>query len=122
MQHVGIDIIETSRISEAVERWGNSFLERIYTAAELERYRNHPQSLAARFAAKEAVIKVLGIRGKGIGYTQIEILSDAGGKPTLRLYDQAKKCASVLGLTDIAVSLSHSRDYATAVAAGQSIH
>ena len=122
MQHIGIDIIEISRIREAVNQWGNAFLGRIYTPAELELYRNHPQSLAVRFAAKEAVIKMLGVRGKGIGYTQIEVLSDDNGKPTLRLYGQAKKFASVLGLIDIAISLSHSREYATAVAAGQSIH
>ena len=122
MQHIGIDIIEISRIREAVKHWGNAFLERIYTPAELELYRDHPQSLAVRFAAKEAVIKALGVRAKGIGYTQIEILSGDNGKPTLRLYGQAKKFASVLGLIDIAISLSHSREYATAVAAGQSIH
>ena len=122
MQHIGIDIVETARIGAAVERWGDTFLKRIFTAAELERYRRHPQSLAVRFAAKEAVIKALGVRGKGIGYTQIEILSDDSGKPTLRLYGQAKKFASVLGLFEIALSLSHSRDYAVAAASGQSIH
>ena len=122
MQHIGIDIIETTRVREAVERWGDTFLKRIFTGAELERYQSQPPSLALRFAAKEAVIKALGVRGKGIGYTQIEILSDESGKPVLRLYGQAKKFASVLGLTDIAISLSHSREYAVACAAGQSIH
>ena len=122
MQHIGIDIIETSRIRDAAARWGDTFLKRIYTEAELKRYRGRPQSLAARFAAKEAVIKALGVEGRGIGYRDIEVLADAGGKPRLRLHGRAKKCASTLGLTDMAISLSHCREYAVACAAGQSTY
>ena len=120
MQHIGIDIIETARIKGAVARWGNSFLDRVYTARELNSYRHKPSSLAARFAGKEAVIKVLGIRSKGIGLKEIEILADAAGKPQVHLYGRAQDQASQLGLANLAISLSHCRDYAVACAAGHS--
>jgi holo-[acyl-carrier protein] synthase len=122
VQHIGIDIIETSRIRDAVTRWGDTFLRRIYTEAEYKCYRGRLPSLAARFATKEAVIKALGVKGKGIGYRNIEVLADAGGKPQLILHGQAKKYANALGLADIAISLSHCREYAVACASGQSIH
>lgn len=120
MQYIGIDIIETARIKGAVARWGDSFLSRIYTVRELEKYRKKPSSLAARFAGKEAVIKVLGLRSKGIGLKEIEILADAEGKPTVSLYGRAQSQANELGLSSLAVSLSHCRQYAVACAAGQS--
>lgn len=116
MQYVGVDIVEISRISEAIASRGDVFLERVYTTAELANYRHKLPSLAARFSAKEAVIKALG--GKGISLTEIEILSTADGKPSLILHGKAKTRADKLGLAALDISLSHARDYAMACAVG----
>ncbi|ADJ25553.1 holo-acyl-carrier-protein synthase [Dehalogenimonas lykanthroporepellens BL-DC-9] len=115
-QHLGIDIIEISRVKEAATRWGDRFLERVFTAEELRRYRHRPASLSARFAAKEAVVKALDIRE--MIYRDIEITADDSGRPTVTLYGRARSRADELGLTDLTVSLSHSRDYAVAVVSG----
>ena len=116
MHHIGIDIIEIARIKQAIDRWGEKFLQRIYTEPELRQYRNKLPSLSARFAAKEAAIKILKAPGKTIGWKDIEILPDDKGKPWVRLYRKAQSRAESLGLGEIAISLSHSREYATACA------
>jgi holo-[acyl-carrier protein] synthase len=116
---VGVDLIELDRICRAVQRHGERFLSRIYTPGELARYRDRPAELAARFAAKEAVSKALGvglnhISAQGIGWREVEVLSDPLGKPILRLSGRAKELAEAQGLRCWAISLSHSRDYAVA--------
>lgn len=113
-QHTGIDIIEIFRIRQAIARWGERFLCRIYTETERERYAGKPSSLAARFACKEAVMKLLGTGRNGVSWQEIETLSQPGGKPVVHLYGQAQIKASELGITEIAVSLSHSKEYAIA--------
>ena len=118
MQHVGVDIVEIARIKTAIERWGNSFLERVYTQPELELYGKKPSSLAARFSGKEAVIKALDCRS--IGLKEIEILSDNGGRPIVRLYGKAQQQAEDLGISNLAISLSHCKEYAVACAVGES--
>ena len=115
MHHIGIDIIEIARIERVVARWGESFLQRIYTDPELSLYRNRPSSLAARFAAKEAVIKVFGTQCKGLRWKDIEILSDLSGKPLVNLYGEAQNIANSLGLNYLTISLSHSKEYAVAL-------
>jgi holo-[acyl-carrier protein] synthase len=117
MQHVGVDIIEIARIVKAVDRWGDSFLDRIYTGPELKLYADRPSSLAARFSGKEAVIKALGC--PGIALKDIEILSDPEGKPLIELYGRARHRAGELGLSHLTISLSHCRDYAVAYAVGE---
>ncbi len=117
MQHIGIDIIEIARIKGVIARRGDNFLKRVYTAPELELYRKKLASLAARFAGKEAVIKAL--QTKSVGPREIEILSDTSGRPLVRLYGRAKSHADALGLAGLAISLSHSRDYAIACAIGE---
>ena len=112
--YTGIDIIEIARIKKAVERWGEAFLHRVYTDAEIERYRQKPPSLAARFACKEAVMKLLGTGRRGVHWREIETLSQPGGKPVVNLYGRARRRASRLGLKEIAVSLSHSKEHAIA--------
>jgi len=112
--YTGIDIIEIARIKKAVERWGETFLHRVYTDAEIERYRRKPPSLAARFACKEAVMKLLGTGRRGVHWQEIETLSQPGGKPVVNLYGRARRRASHLGLKEIAVSLSHSKENAIA--------
>jgi holo-[acyl-carrier protein] synthase len=128
MLYTGIDIIEIDRIERAVARWGDQFLQRVFTAAELARYRERPASLAARWAAKEAVAKLLGVglRGLGalgrtisheaVGWTEIEVLADALGRPNVTLTGRAADRAQALGITQIAISLSHTRLHAVASA------
>jgi len=118
MHHIGIDIIEIHRIERAIARWGESFLQRVYTESELRLYHKKSSSLAARFAGKEAVIKALGIT-KGINWREIEILSNPGGKPSVRLYGKAQNQAKDLGLDNLAISLSHSKEYAIAFASAE---
>ncbi len=119
MQHIGVDIIEIVRIEEAVTNWGERFLNRIYTDAELKLCRSKPPALAARFASKEAVMKLLGTGVKGVSWKEIETLSHPSGKPRLNLYGRARIKAKRLGLKGIAISLSHSRKYAVAFVAGK---
>jgi len=110
--YVGIDIIEIARIKKTIARFGDRFLRRVYTERELAIYRNRPHSLATRFAAKEATIKTLGTRK--VSWVEIEILPDTRGRPCVHLSGKAQATALELGLGEIAVSLSHCREYATA--------
>jgi holo-[acyl-carrier protein] synthase len=117
VQHVGIDIVEISRIEAAIKRT-TGFLERVYTPDEIACYRQKISSLAARFAAKEAVIKAL--NSPDLSLRDIEILSAPDGRPLLNLYGQAKKQAVRLGIASLEISLSHSQDYAVACVVGLS--
>lgn len=119
MNYIGVDIIEISRIENAVSRWGETFLRRLYTESELKLYHDKPSSLAARFAGKEAVIKALGPQIKGISLKEIEILSDPDGQPSVKLYGEARKRANSLGLDKLVISLSHSREHAIAFVVGE---
>ncbi|HAS05138.1 MAG TPA: holo-[acyl-carrier-protein] synthase [Dehalococcoidia bacterium] len=114
MQQVGVDIIEINRIEKAVSRWGNVFLKRIYTDSELRLYENKLASLAARFSGKEAVIKALG--SNRVSYRDIEIIHDDGGRPCVNLYGNAGQRAKDIGSQNMAISLSHCREYAVACA------
>lgn len=123
----GVDIVEIDRLRRAVEQHGERFLARLYTPAELARYGHRLPELAARFAAKEAVSKALGVglrylNPQGIAWHDVEVLSDDLGKPVLRLSGRALALAKEQGLREWAISLSHSRDHAIAlvVAAGGS--
>lgn len=118
MISVGIDIVEIRRVEAAIERGGKRFLNRIYTEVELKTCLNRSASLASRFAAKEAVMKVLGTGGTGIAWREIEILSGSDGKPSVKLYGQALSKAAQLHLTQVCISLSDSKEYALAVAIG----
>jgi len=119
MQYIGVDIVEIARIEEAVTNWGERFLNRIYTEAELELCRNNFSSLAIRFASKEAVMKLLGTGIKGISWKEIETLSHPSGKPLVNLYGKAQAKIEELGLKEIAISLSHSKEYAIAMVTGE---
>lgn len=116
--YTGIDIIEIARIKKVIARWGDVFLSRIYTDAELKLYRERPSSLAARFACKEAVMKLLGTGRNGVNWRDIETLSHQSGKPVVNLYGRAHGKANELGLKEIAVSLAHSKEYAIASVIG----
>lgn len=112
---VGIDVVEIDRIRAVLERFGERFLCRVYTDRERERYGNRPSELAARFAAKEAVMKVLGTGVRGVRWRDIEVLPNRRGKPIVVLYDTAAARAELLGFSHVAISLTHSRSEAMAV-------
>jgi holo-[acyl-carrier protein] synthase len=119
MQHyIGTDIIEIARIRQAMARWGDRFLNRVYTKEELRIYGHRAHSLASSFASKEAVMKMLGTGNRGVTWREIETLYHPTGKPLIRLNGRAKKIAGKLGIKEIDVSLAHSRDNATATAIG----
>jgi len=115
MLSVGVDIIEIDRIARALDRFGDRFLRRVYTPAEVVYCRNKIPELAARFAAKEAISKALGTGLVGISWAEMEILGDRLGKPTVTLYGRASERARALGLHQWAVSLSHSDHQAIAM-------
>lgn len=110
----GVDLIEISRIEDALGRWGERFLRRVWTEREITACRGRHRELAARFAAKEAASKALGTGIVGIVWREIEVLSDRRGKPLLFLHGQARARAEALGLNTWAVSLTHSREMACA--------
>jgi holo-[acyl-carrier protein] synthase len=116
--HIGTDIIEIERIRRTIDRWGERFLNRVYTRDELALYGHRAHSLAASFASKEAVMKVLGTGNRGVAWREIETLYHPSGKPLIKLNGRAKKQAEKLGIKEIDVSMSHSRNYATATAIG----
>ena len=111
---VGVDIIEIERIEAVLLRHGERFLRRVYTPAEQAYCRGRVAELAARFAAKEAISKALGTGLRGVGWPEMEILGDKRGKPLVYLHGRARARAEELGLSEFAVSLSHSCDYAVA--------
>jgi len=116
----GVDIVEVSRIKNAVGKWQNKFLKRIFTKNEID-YSNQKtasfQHLAARFAAKEAVLKAFGDSTiHRIEWTNVEILNDKFGKPLIKLSGKAKQAKEKKGITDIIISVSHTRTYAVASA------
>lgn len=115
MLSVGVDLIEIERIAHALERWGERFLRHVYTPSEVAFCRGRVPELAARFAAKEAVSKALGTGLHGIYWTEIEVLPDALGKPLVRLHGRAAARAGRLGLSEFALSLSHSNECAVAM-------
>jgi len=121
VHYIGVDIMEIARIEGAIARWGERFLERVYTDAELECYRNRPASLASRFAAKEAVIKALGGLSEGFRWREIETLSDEAGKPLLNVSGSMREKALSLGLDGFSVSLSDSGAYSVAFVVGNEI-
>ena len=119
MLSTGVDLIEIGRVERALERHGERFLERVFTEDEVAYARRRPAELAARFAAKEAVAKALGVGMRmiardGIGWQEAEVLGDGRGKPVVRLRGRAAERAEELGLREWAVSLSHTREHAIA--------
>ena len=116
----GIDVVEIPRFEQALTRHGERLLERIFTPREREQCRGQAASLAARFAAKEAVAKALGTGIGAVRWVDIEIITNARGAPRLHLHGQAQQQARALGVSTWAVSLSHSRGCAVAVVVGTS--
>jgi holo-[acyl-carrier protein] synthase len=115
---LGIDIIKVDRIKAAIERFGSRFSRRVLTSAEQRYVRDRPETFAGRWAAKEAVSKVLGLGVRGIGWRDIEIERMPTGQPAVRLHGRAAARAEQLGMGRIAVSITHEADYAVAIAFG----
>ncbi|HET7678153.1 MAG TPA: holo-ACP synthase [Candidatus Limnocylindrales bacterium] len=115
---LGIDIIKVERIRAALERHGRRFSRRVLTEHEQAYVRDRPETFAGRWAAKEAVSKVLGLGVRGVGWRDIEIVRLPTGQPAVRLSGRALRRADQLGLGRVAVSISHEREYAVAIAFG----
>jgi holo-[acyl-carrier protein] synthase len=115
---LGADIAEVKRLKSAMDRHGEAFLRRIYSAAErryCEKFRNKEERFAGRFAAKEAAMKALGTGWRGgIRWADIEVVREKSGRPTLELHGGAKKAAEALGVKRISVTITHTKDVAFA--------
>jgi holo-[acyl-carrier protein] synthase len=117
---VGVDIIEIGRVEKALAKFGDRFLDRVYTKLEAAFCRGRTSELAARFAAKEAVMKALGTGARGVAWREIEILPNHRGKPLVYLHGRAAARAGRIGLGAVDISMSHSREYAVAFVVGHS--
>ncbi|QDT64200.1 holo-ACP synthase [Calycomorphotria hydatis] len=117
---LGTDIVEIDRVSDLLDRHGEHFIDRTFTERErayCEKHKNCAQNFAGRWAAKEAVAKSLGTGFvKGVGWTEIEIINEKSGAPKVHLSGETKEFAGGLGVTEILVTISHSKAYATATA------
>ncbi len=116
---VGVDVIEIDRIADVIARHGDRFLNRIYTEDEVTHCRGRVAELAARFAAKEAVMKALGTGVRGISWREIEVLPNRRGKPLVFLYGKADRRAKEIELRGLEISLTHSRQFAIASVVGE---
>jgi holo-[acyl-carrier protein] synthase len=116
----GIDLVDFPRIEEMVNRHDKRFLDRVFTAAEqayAKANRNGIEKLAGRFAAKEAVLKLVGTGWRGkIAWTDIEVVNTETGQPEVKLSGEVKKIADKLGITQISVSITHTANFAIASA------
>ena len=111
----GIDLIEVKRVRDAIAQHGERFLQRVYTRAELEEAGGQVESLAVRFAAKEAVVKALGCGIGIIGWQDVEIRRSESNQPLLILHGAATSQAQALNLDEWSISLSHTTRHATAI-------
>ena len=120
MLHTGVDLIEIGRIRSSIERHGDHFLRRVFSASEIDLCGGRIESLAARFAAKEATAKALGtgIWRAGIGWTDIETLRNEQGAPVLYLHGAAATRSEEIGVREWSISLSHDRTSAIAFVVG----
>ncbi|HXZ78863.1 MAG TPA: holo-[acyl-carrier-protein] synthase [Terriglobales bacterium] len=114
----GIDIVEVPRMAAAIERFGERFLRRVFTAAEI-RYcdskANRMERYAARFAAKEAALKAIGTGWKrGVAWTDVEVCREPGGRPSIVFAGMAAEFASKLGVKRVSLSMSHTEEHAVA--------
>lgn len=119
MKFIGVDIIETERVAQSIERFGDRFLKRVYTPQELAYCQGRVTSLAARWAVKEATAKALGTGIGEVTWQEIEVVCHPNGRPTLHLHAAAADLAARLGVGEFAVSLSHTKEHAVAFVVGE---
>jgi len=116
----GIDLVDCPRIEQMVQRHGDRFVNRVFTAAErayAAANKNEMEKLAGRFAAKEAILKLMGTGWRGkIAWTDIEVINNAVGQPQVTLSGEVKKIADGLGIRHISVSITHTANFAIASA------
>lgn len=116
----GIDLVDFPRIAEMVERHGDRFVNRVFTAAEQAYARSNKNTIekyAGRFAAKEAILKLLGTGWRGkIAWTDIEVTNDIAGRPEVTLSGEVKVIADRLGIRQISLSITHTANFAIASA------
>jgi len=116
----GIDLVDCPRIEEMVKQHGERFVNRIFTAAEqayAEANKDRVEKLAGRFAAKEAILKLMGTGWRGkIAWTDIEVINNPAGQPEVTLSGEVKKLAEKLGIEHISVSITHTANFAIASA------
>jgi holo-[acyl-carrier protein] synthase len=119
---IGTDIIEIVRIGRVIERHGEQFLHRVFTNDEITycaKRREYLQHYAGRWAAKEAVMKVLGTGfAPGVGWKDIEVCTKSSGQPFIQLHGSVRELAEQMGIAEILITVSHCRAYATATAIG----
>lgn len=113
---IGVDLVDVDRIVQVLDRFPDRFRRRVLTDAEARYCRGRPERIAGRWAAKEAISKVLGLGVRGVGWREIEILPNPAGAPQVRLHARAAARARALQLGDVTVSISHERRTAVAVA------
>jgi len=116
----GIDLVDCPRIEQMIQRHGERFLKRVFTDAErayARANRNEMEKLAGRFAAKEAILKLMGTGWRGkIAWTDIEVINNAVGQPEVTLSGEVKAIAEALGITHISISITHTANFAIASA------
>jgi holo-[acyl-carrier protein] synthase len=112
---VGVDLIDIDRIVAILARFPDRFRLRVLTDAEQRYCGRRPERIAGRWAAKEAISKVLGLGVRGVGWREIEVLPNFAGQPQVLLHGRAARRAARLGLGEVSVSISHERHMAVAV-------
>jgi holo-[acyl-carrier protein] synthase len=116
---IGIDLVENDRLAKIIAKWGSKFLQRVFSEGEINYCEKHAQAsihYGARFAAKEAFLKSLGIGlGMGVKLREIEVVHDKKGKPDLAVSGHAKAQITKRNITKIHLSLTHTKSYATAI-------
>jgi len=116
----GIDLVDCPRIEAMIERHGERFIQRVFTVAEqayAEANKNEIEKLAGRFAAKEAVLKLMGTGWRGkIAWTDVEVINNSSGQPEVTLSGEVEKIAGKLGIKHISVSITHTANFAIASA------
>jgi holo-[acyl-carrier protein] synthase len=118
---LGLDLTEVARVKEALERWGDRFLQRVFLPGEILRGRRHPRAfaehVAGRFAAKEAAMKALGTGWRGVAFKEIVVGREKSGKPQLEFRGRALERARALRVLKAEVSITHTAATAAAVVA-----
>jgi len=116
----GIDLVDCPRIEDMAKRHGQRFIERVFTPAEqayAKSTRNEIEKLAGRFAAKEAILKLMGTGWRGkIAWTDIEVVNNSMGQPQVSLHGEVREIADRLGIKHISVSITHTANFAIASA------
>lgn len=119
---IGIDLIDIDRIHEVLGRFPDRFRRRVLTEPEQRYCGRRVERIAGRWAAKEAISKVLGLGVRGVGWREIEILPNRAGAPQVSLHGRAASRAAAMDLDDVTVSISHERRMAVAVAVAHRRH